>query len=452
MEIEWANQTQLHPLGIMALVLIGILTMALPRRYAALPIIVMACLIPSGQRIVLLGTDWTFVRIIVMVGGLRVLQRGEAKNLRLLRIDGYVIGLSLLILVASTIRTLSFDYLIRFVGVSIDHVGTYLLFRCWIRKWQDLDIVVRCLAALTVPIAVAFAYENATSRNIFSVFGGVPEHTLERFGKLRSQGPFSHPILAGCFWASLLPLFVAQFYQRRDGASWIWGSVGLGGASIIIVLAASSTPFVGVMAAAIGMAFYPLRAKMRIVRWAIVLALIGLQLVMNNPIWHLISRIDLVGGSTGWHRYFLIDNAVRHFFEWFLIGTNSTVHWGHGMQDITNEYLAQGMRGGFGATCLLIAVLVQGYKSVGRLWRVNRRDPGRLMLAWALGACLFAHTVQFIAVSYFGQIILIWAFLLATIASLQQGSARPKRARAKRPEGGAHRTPALRREAAAARV
>jgi hypothetical protein len=29
--------------------------------------------------------------------------------------------------------------------------------------------------------------------------------------------------------------------------------------------------------------------------------------VMQAPVWHLISRIDLIGGSTGWHRYIIFD-------------------------------------------------------------------------------------------------------------------------------------------------
>jgi len=31
-------------------------------------------------------------------------------------------------------------------------------------------------------------------------------------------------------------------------------------------------------------------------------------------------KIDLTGSSTGWHRAELIDSALRHFNEWWLVG------------------------------------------------------------------------------------------------------------------------------------
>ena len=42
-----------------------------------------------------------------------------------------------------------------------------------------------------------------------AAMGGVPEITVVREGRLRCQGAFAHPILAGCFWAEQLPLIAA---------------------------------------------------------------------------------------------------------------------------------------------------------------------------------------------------------------------------------------------------
>lgn len=163
---------------------------------------------------------------------------------------------------------------------------------------------------------------------------------------------------------------------------------------------------------------WPLRHWMRFIVLGLALSLVGLHFVMNAPVWHLISRIDLVGGSTGWHRYYLIDQALRHFDEWWLLGTTSTAHWGWGLFDVTNQYVLEGVSGGILTLALFLSTLAVAYISVGRIWRSVQRDRAKVALGWALGVSLFVHTMVFLAVSYFGQIVMIWYLLLAVIGSL----------------------------------
>ena len=40
-----------------------------------------------------------------------------------------------------------------------------------------------------------------------------------------------------------------------------------------------------------------------------------LHLVMNGPVWSLIARVDLTGSSSSYHRYYLLDNCIRHFSD-----------------------------------------------------------------------------------------------------------------------------------------
>lgn len=414
-KFDWANETALHPVGLAALVVLGLLTIALPRRYATVPILIMTCMIPSRQRIVILDLDWTFLRLLVLAGWLQVFVRSEPRTIRWIPLDTCIVGLSAVTLIASTLRTGSADILVRTLGTTFDSVGMYLLFRVWIRTWRDVDVVVRSLIVISIPVTLAMAYEHVTSWNMFHVFGGVPEFTLERQGKLRSQGAFSHPILAGCFWASLLPLFAAQAFGRRGIP---WAVTGVTAALLCVYFSASSTPMMGVVAAVVGGSLFLVREWMRPIRWAVLGVLVALHAVMNAPVWHLISRIDVVGGSTGWHRYILIDRAIHRFPEWALLGTSSTGHWGHGMQDVTNEYLIRGFAGGFLALCLLVATIAFGFQAAGRVWKSARRDRYRLILGWALGVSLFTHTVMFLAVSYFGQIGMVFTLLIATLASL----------------------------------
>src|ERR1035438_2272523 len=85
---------------------------------------------------------------------------------------------------------------------------------------------------------------------------------------------------------------------------------------------------------------------MRLLRWGILLALVGLHLVMKAPVWALISRIDLTGSSSGWHRYMLVDHCIRHFSDWWLLGFKSYNDWGWDMWDLSNQYVAYALTGG----------------------------------------------------------------------------------------------------------
>ena len=84
-------------------------------------------------------------------------------------------------------------------------------------------------------------------------------------------------------------------------------SLGIIAALTITITSRTSTAISACMATAIGLGLWYLRDRMQMVRWGIVSILLGLHLVMKGPVWALIARVDLVGGSTGWHRFKIVD-------------------------------------------------------------------------------------------------------------------------------------------------
>jgi hypothetical protein len=430
---QFMDQTVVHPLALAALIALALALVVVPRRFAIFPMIVLACFIPDAQRIVVSGLDFKFLRILVLAGWIRLLIRGELSGFKPKALD---LALVLWVLCSSTMHIVldgTVEAAINRLGFAFDALGLYFLFRFLIRGWGDVGRTVQGFILIGVPVAVAFLIENSTGRNAFSIFGGVPEMTAIREGRLRCQGAFSHPILAGCFWASLVPLMAALWW--RGGAGRAWSVLGVLLSGIIVVTCASSTPVSAVLFAAMGLLAFPMRAHLRWLRWGVVLLLVGLHLVMNNPVWHLIGRVDFAGGSTGWHRFYLIDQTLRHFGEWWLCGTNNTAHWGEGLFDVTNGYVLEGVRGGLLTLILFVLVIAMGFGAVGRLWRSVEGDRPRLAMAWALGVMHFVHAMNLIAVSYFGQIQMIWYLGLAMIGSLappRRSSAVPARS----PAGG----------------
>jgi len=414
--LEWANQTTLHPLALAAVLVLGIAILMVSRPWAMLPFILMACFISSAQRLVIMRVDFDLIRILLIFGWVRVLLKHEHLGVAWRGID-------LLVLVYAGVKTASYtalyatpQALIYMVGQSYDSIGLYLLFRCLVRDWADVNRLAQGFALVALPVCFAFIVEKLTGRNAFAVFGGVPAVTDVREGKLRCQGAFSHSILAGCFWAAVLPLIVARWW--RPGAGRLVVAAGAGASLAIVVFTASSTPVMAVAAAVAAAALFPLRHWMGWIRWGVVALLACLHMVMKAPVWHLICRIDIVGGSTGWHRFNLVDSAIRHVGEWAAIGTTSTAHWGYGLEDVTNQYVLEGVRGGLLTLILFVAIMALAFREVGRLCRALSNDRASLVMAWALGTSLFVHAVSFIAVSYFGQITMLWFLALAVPVSL----------------------------------
>jgi len=415
------GQTTLHPLSLVVLTACGGAMLLLPRRAAVVPLLVAACFIAPAQRIVVASLDFDMMRLLMLAGWARILLRGEAAGLRWRSLDVAIVAWTISGTLIMTLLYMNSRVLIYRLGATFDAVGLYFLFRCLVREWKDVQTVALCAAWLSLPVAAAFLLEMRTGRNLFSIFGGVPAVTMMRNGVLRCQGAYAHPILAGSFWAALLPLLIALWFQR--GRRRLLAPLSVIGAIVIIIACNSSTPKMAALIAVAAMAFYPLRRWTGWARFGAVAALLLLQLVMNNPVWHLLTRIDLAGGSTGWYRYKLIDDFLRNIGDWWLFGTKSAAAWRDwGSNDITNQYVLEGVTGGLLTLMLFIAVIALAFRAAGRFENLRQAPPGRRIMAWALGASLFVHASIFIGVSYFGQIQIIWYFTLAAIAGLSPAS------------------------------
>jgi hypothetical protein len=417
---EWHNQTTIHPLGLTAVVVLGMAMLLVPRRYSVWPMILLACFIPSAQRVVVGPLDFNLLRILLLFGTVRVFFRNEWQQLRWMGLDTAVLLLAAGHVVMGALRV-GPDFVINRLGFAYDLVGMYLLFRCLVRDRDDVRSAVLCFTLVAFPVAAAFLVEWTTQRNIFAVFGGVNEITMVRQDRLRCQGAYSHPILAGLFWASLLPLIAAQFWDGGRKRVLAFGAIAA--ALFIIFACGSSSPVTAVLFGVVGGAAFFVRYWMRWVRWGVLALLVALHLSMQAPVWHLIARIDVVGGSSGYHRFALIDGAIKHFHEWWLVGTKvGTAHWGPDTYDVTNTYVVQGILGGVWLLGLFLLVIVLAFRNAGRIWKSVANDRRELIWSWAIGVALFVHATNFLAITYFGQIDMLWYLQLAMIGSLAQAS------------------------------
>lgn len=393
----------------------------LPRRWAPLPLLVGACYMTLGQGIDLGSLNLPVIRMLLAVGFVRVIIRGERLEGRLNRLDWLMLVWAAWALISSFFHNDPSAALVNRLGLVYNACGIYFLLRVICQSLEDVVTLCRITAILLIPLSIIILFEKMTGHNLFFALGGVPDISEIRNGRIRAQGPFAHSILVGTIGAVCLPLMILLWQQHRKIAI-----AGILACFSIIFASGSSGPIMSAVAAIGALFMWHWRNNMRLIRWFAVLGYIGLDLVMKAPAYYLIARIDLTGSSTGWHRAFLIESALNHLSEWWLAGTDYTRHWmptgvpwSPDHADITNHYLRMGVDGGLPLMLLFIAILAKGYSYIGQALRQRPESSSQpRFLIWALGAALFAHTATFISVSYFDQSFVFIYLTLAAIGSV----------------------------------
>lgn len=408
------------PLGIALTVMFSLAVLALPRVYAALGVMAGVCYITQGQVYNVAGFHMNAIRIISLVGMVRIVMRGELRDIKFNKIDwamtAYIVAVNLI----PVLREKTSDELVYRLGCTYDILLSYWLFRGLLRDWLDVEQFFYGLAFLIVPMTMEMVFEFFMHRSLYEPFGGIGDLTI-REGRPRCQGAFRIGITAGVFGATLIPPFIALF--RSKGRA-LGATIGLVCALIITWTSNSSGPLMAALSSAVAWMFWPMRGQMQTVRRGIVALLVGLHLSMKVPIWYIFSKLGCLTGGDGWHRSYLIDRYIHYFWDWWLMGTNNTHDWmpyvlADGNADITDLYVAAGINGGLAALVFLILVLVRCFRYLG-LALNDARDhvPEAEMILWGLGGALFSHVVTLFSITYWDQVYVVLWSLMAMIASV----------------------------------
>lgn len=396
---------------------------ALPRRWAPLPLLIGACYMTGGQYIQIGPFHFTILRLLVLVGFFRALARGERLVGGMNGMDRLLIAWGICLVCSSGFRDDPGEALVFRLGAGYNVLGIYFLLRVFCQSTEDLVHLTKSIAILLVPVALEMLQEKVTAKNLFSFFGGVPEAVMIRDGKLRARGPFGHPILAGTVGAVCIPLLIGIWRQNPT-----YAKIGMAACLGMVIASTSSGPIMTVIFSVFAIALWRYRTFVPKMRVLAVVAYIVLDIVMKDPAYFLMARVDLTGSSTGWHRAQIIRSAFDHIEEWWLAGTDYTRHWmATGVSfsadhtDITNQYLYYGVWGGIPLVVLFVVVLCVGFRYVGQClaWRHDAPLPERFMI-WSLGACLFSHAITCMSVAYFDQSVMFLYMVLAAISSFRQ--------------------------------
>jgi len=336
------------------------------------------------------------------------------------------VTLSMVVYVGVFLLTLPLsEYLENRAGFLMDTWFAYLIARFCITDRLKLISVLKCVSIALVPLAILGIIESSTGWQPFFYLkrfcpwiGETFKIYEPRWGFTRAAGPFTHSILFGGVFAIFLPVV---YYLRYEKGWRIWAYV----LSVFALLGAlssmSSGPWVMVILVLVCFCSEKRTYLVKTILLCALLSCIFVGIASNRPFYHVIvSYMNLLGGA-GWHRARLIDLAIEHFGEWWLIGYgDKDPGWGQflGMShtDVVNEYILAGVRYGLFGIIVLCAMLVAAYRALISAYK-SATDQKVKALYWSFGSVLFSVTVSWMSVAFFGQLLSLFYCVLGMMAS-----------------------------------
>jgi hypothetical protein len=423
MEPDYSNRfgggsaaSAVHPAVAIVLLLTIVLMFLLPRKYVIVPVLLVFFLTPFGQQYYVAGVHLFVTRILILCGGILIVWAKLSSRENVFTggftvIDKLFVAWAISRALCTFLEFMQAQALLNQCGFLWDTIGGYFLFRYLVRDEDDIVRVLKTFAVIVCIFAVTMTGERLFMRNLFGYIGArmVPP---VREGAIRAQATFEDPIRCGTFAATVLCLFAWLWQSARARVASVFGMVG---GMVMVVMSASSTPLLAFLACIIAIFMWPFRERMRLVRWGLVIGLIALHLVMKAPVWFIIDHVDLIAGNSGYHRAMLIDQCIRHFNDWWLIGAKSTAGWAYEMGDQANQFVSEAEGGGLVTLVLFVWLISRSFGQLARARRLANGNREQEWLCWLLGGALFSFVVSFFGIAFASQEQFAWYLLFALI-------------------------------------
>jgi len=419
-----AGTTNLHPLVVVFLLIAIPLILFLPRNKAIIPFVIAFFTIPFAQVVLLGPLHFPVVRILILTGLARAcfpVKDGKRKFAGgFNKVDQVVVLWAFAAYLVVSAQWMQGQAMIKFTGDLLDTLGGYVAVRFLVSDREAVGNALKGLAVVCVTQGICMVSEHFTYHNVFAVLGE-NEPTI-REGHVRAEGALG-TLFGGTFAGVSIPMFLSLWPEKKLRKV-IY--IGVAGATAMCWASHASTSIAAFGASLLALCFWPIRKQMRLVRWGIVATLVGLHMVMHGPVWSLLEKIDLGGGSSNYHRYMLVDNCIRHFGAWWFLGTTHYGEWGFDMWDLCNQFVAVALTGGLISLVFFIMIYSRGFSMIGK---ARKRVSGNFSLEWSLwafGAVLFADVVASFGINYMIQLQTELFLSLACISVISLNAVREK--------------------------
>ncbi|MEZ4747636.1 MAG: hypothetical protein R3C41_16330 [Calditrichia bacterium] len=161
------DQTFIHPLVFFVMLSAGSLILCLPRKYAIIPFLFAAILIPVQQRLVIMGLDFYSFRLLLLFVIIRIIKKGEYRNFQLNTLDILFFAWAFASIITYTLLCKSAGALANVTGQTFDALGLYLLARIWLQNIEEIHIAIRSLLSLAIVLGAILALEYVYNKNLF---------------------------------------------------------------------------------------------------------------------------------------------------------------------------------------------------------------------------------------------------------------------------------------------
>lgn len=315
------------------------------------------------------------------------------------------------------------------VGIAIDMLLPYFLARRSIRTFNDFRYLLILLAPVALAITGLMALEAVThfrfgrtpAQALFGSLGaaefgagqGPVSFSDVRYGFLRAMGPFSHPILAGTFFACMMPLY---YFSSLRGWPKVVGALSCIGA----IFSFSSAAIFGIIIFVVLAVYDRIRALISFLNWPIFIAatlavLLIVHMLSNGGIISILIRSTL-NPQTGYFRLLIWEFGTKTVEEnpWFGIAFERYYAPEGLPSSVDAIWLAFAIRSGLPMSILLgLSTLIAMF---GVMLRVGKERPSdnRLLIGLAISLTMF-FLIGF-TVTFFGG-LLIWFFILVAIGT-----------------------------------
>jgi hypothetical protein len=398
-----AAETILTPIVAVWMLVAIVLILTLPRQKVIACFLISCFCIPLQQVVVLATVHFTALRILIIAGLIRRAieprsSTGSKYPGGFNGVDRVVVFWTISQLIILSVQWMDSQAFIHNLGDFLDAIGGFMVMRFLVTDREAIRRTITTLAVLCTIQGVCMTNEQITHMNVFGYLGGFSWITI-RDGKIRSEGVMGC-IDAGAFAGAVIPLFL---WLWKEGKARMAACAGFLGAVAMVITSNSSTSWLALFGSLLGLAFWPLRKQMRVIRWGLALTLVALHLVMHAPVWSLIARVDLTGSSSGYHRYYLLDNCIRHFSDWWLLGYRYYNDWGYDMFDLCDQFVVVAVTGGLLSLVFYIGIFSRSFGAIGTARKEVSGDRGLELLLWCLGSDLFAVVVAHFGINYMAK-------------------------------------------------
>lgn len=289
--------------------------LAVKRHNMIIPIVIAMCFMPADIKIQIATLDFSALRFLVLTGFLRLIFCSQKDKINLNLIDylffAYQIIGSLAYILASTPK---FGAVIYQSGQLFDSLLLFYILRHIIRDETDLKLFIKTCAYCVIFLLPFAVYEYFSAANLFSILGR--SAISFRDGEVRVACTFSHAILFGSFAAAICPLFLAipPFKKKLPG------KIAIITCFFFVFVSGSSGPLIALTAGLFYFYFFRWKEHSKKLYWLTVGTALFIHFAGKGTLWGLLYTRLSFGASTGYHRYLIVDSAIKEFSEWWLLG------------------------------------------------------------------------------------------------------------------------------------